>query len=321
MKGAVTPLHRKALLNALKTAAALDPERLDEMLDATQRSFLALGWDSGKDLWALGPLLEIAGRMARHEDRVDEKLPRLAQDLAKRQIVAPDRFGLDVEREESLTLSLLVITSRVDRLVERETFGMESDAARDWILDVTLQAATHIYGELERQDAAASDRPDMGADGKQMILQAALRETINILEPCWWREARHLEQGRQQGSLEQLRRWLTERPEDASLSRIVEGVGEGVDRLIGNLQEVRQRITALRDRLSQGFTYSEPRQAGGRGPEPAPAAPASESTGAQAKDGSTVPAATAAQAPVAPAMETPILASKAPGRRYFGRRR
>jgi hypothetical protein len=320
MKGAVTPLHRKALLNALKTAAALDPERLDELLDATQRSFLALGWDSGKDLWALGPLLEIAGRMARHEDRVHEKLPKLAQDLARRQIVAPDRFGLDVEREESLTLSLLAITARVDRLVERETFGMEPDAARDWILDVALQSASHIYAELEHQDAAASDRPDMGADGKQMILQAALRESMNIIEPCWWREARHLQQERQQGDLEQLRAWLAARPEDASLSRIVEGVGEGVDRLIGNLQEVRQRITTLRDRLSLGFAHTEQQQAGGRAPGPASAESAPESAGAQATATKAAPA-SAPVAAAAPAMEASILANKTPARRYFGKRR
>jgi hypothetical protein len=310
MKGEVAPLHRKALLNALKTAAALDPERLDELLDAAQRSFVALGLDSGADLWTLGPLLEIAGRLARHEDRVQEKLPQMARELAQRQIVSPDRFGLDIEREESLTLSLLASTARIERMVERESFGMTREEARDWILDVALQAASHLYAELEVHDAAASDRPDVGVEGKQMLLQAALRETLNLLEPHWWQQARILEEGRARGSVNELRAWLETQPEEQAISRIVEGVGDGVDALLTNLSTVRSRITAMRERLSRGWKPTEESVAtGSAGPE--------VETQPEPQSAEQLPSAIEPSAPESPA---PIYTESVAPRR-FGRRR
>lgn len=269
MRGELAPLHRKALLNALKTAAGLDPDRLDELLRATHRSFVQLGWNTGEDLWTIGPLLEIAGRMAQHEDQVDSKLPNLARNLARQQVVSPDFLGGVVDREESLTLSLLAMTARMERMVERERFGLEPEECRAWITDMLLQSAAYLYQELENQDAAASERADVGAEGKQMVLQASLRESLNILEPIWFRESARIDAERRTGSLEALRDWIESDPMGKARSEIVAAAGEGVNQLITRLQEVRTQIDILRLRLRQGLPLEEEvsRQPAGKGPE------------------------------------------------------
>lgn len=311
MKGEVAPLHRKALLNALKTAAGLDPERLDELLRATQKTFVQLGWNTGEDLWTIGPLLEIAGRMARHEDQVDTKLPLLAKQLAQRQMVSPDLLGADVEREESLTLSLLAMSARMERMVDRETFGLEPDECRQWITEMTLESAAHLYAELELQDAAASERADVGAEGKQMVLQAAVRESLNILEPAWFREASRVDAQRRAGTLEDLRSWLDSDPYAGSRSAIVVSLGDGVDDLIYRLKDVRTQITALRERLRNGLPLAEDivEQPSGHGPDrvehPVAAAPA------------VYVATTPASGTPAPLFQDTVI----PQRRRFGKRR
>lgn len=271
MIGEITPVHRKALLNALKTAAQLDPARLDEMLQAAQNSFVQLGWDTAEDLWTFGPLLEIAGRMARQTDQVHLRLPALAKSLHDAQMVSPEQFGVDFDPDQSITLSLLSLTARMERLVERETFGQTADWCRNWMTEVVLSSASHLYTALEAKDAAASARADVGAEGKQMVLQASIRESMNLLENAWRMEAKAFEQQRRMGTLEDLRAWVNQspKPENAALSRILERTGEGMDNLLGHLETVRGRVRQLQERLRKGGTLEvtpDPATASGHGP-------------------------------------------------------
>lgn len=281
MIGEIVPVHRKALLNALKTAARLDPERLDEMLQAAQNSFVQMGWDTAEDLWTFGPLLEIAGRMARETDQVNVRLPALAKSLHDAQVVSPERFGLDFNPDQSIALSLLSLTARMERLIERETFGQTPEWCRKWISEVVLSSATHLYGALEEMDAAASVRADVGAEGKQMVLQAAIRESMNILENAWRMEARDFAQKRTNGTLVELREWLsqTPKPENQALSRILERTGEKMDDLLGHLQVVRGRVKSLQERLRNGGTLDQSvdQSASGHGPEATPSAEPAQS--------------------------------------------
>lgn len=309
MKGEMVPVHRKALLNALKTASHLDPERLDEMLRAAQNSFIQMGWNSAEDLWTFGPLLEIAGRMARQNDQVDVRLPELARQLQARQIVSPERFGLDFDPDQSIGLSLLSLTARIDRLIERESFGQSSDWCRDWILDVVLQSATHLYGALEKKDAAASDRGDMGVEGKQMVLQAAIRESMNLLENAWRAEAREFEHQRRHGNLDDLRQWLATvpKPEHQALSRILENTGAGVDDMIIHLDTVRDRVQKLQQQLRNGAVLEANQTPGSSGHGPQPTA---------------TEASTTDQAPAnKTSSEAQGVQDIPQGRRHFGRRR
>jgi len=274
MIGEIVPVHRKALLNALKTAARLDPERLDEMLQAAQNSFVQMGWDTAEDLWTFGPLLEIAGRMARETDQVNVRLPALAKSLHDAKVVSPERFGVDFNPDQSIALSLLSLTARMERLIERERFGQTPEWCRKWITEVVLSSATHLYGALEEMDAAASVRADVGAEGKQMVLQAAIRESMNILENAWRVEARDFAQKRTNGTLVELREWLsqTPKPENQALSRILERTGEKMDDLLGHLQVVRGRVKSLQERLRKGGTLdvTVEQSSSGHGPATAP---------------------------------------------------
>lgn len=322
MKGEIIPVHRKALLNALKTAAHLDPERLDEMLRAAQQSFVQMGWNTADDLWTFGPLLEIAGRMARQTDQVDVRLPELAKSLHARQVVSPERFGLDFDPDQSIGLSLLSLTARVDRLIERESFGQSPDWCRDWILNVVLESASHLYAELERTDAAASARADVGAEGKQMVLQAAIRESMNLLENAWRQEATDFDRQRRGGNLEALRHWLAESPcpENQALSRILENTGAGMDALIEHLETVRARVRVLQEQLRNGSLLDPgeaPRSPAGHGPQPGTVGPAPHTA-----EPSPTPASAPAAAPDSASVSTaPSTVATVAGRRHFGRRR
>lgn len=273
IKGEVVPVHRKALLNALKTAAHLDPDRLDELLQAAQNSFVAMGWDTSEDLWTFGPLLEIAGRMARQNDQVDVRLPDLARKLHASKTVSPQRFGVDFEPDQSIALSMLSLAARIDRLTERESFGQTADWCRNWITDVVLSSAAHLYEALEAVDAGSSVRTDVGAEGKQMVLQAAIRESMNVLENAWRSEATAFQKMRREGSMEDLRAWLGQspKPENRALSAILERMGEGIDTLIAHLEAVRTRVKALQQHLREGGTLEAVAPSGssssGKGPQ------------------------------------------------------
>ena len=238
-------VDRRALLNTLKVAARIDMARVDELARAADQTFRSLGWNAREDAWAMGPLLEIAVGMAAHQDRVDDRLPELAAWATQSSTLSPKRWGLDVEQDESITLSILSLSSRIGRLIEKEAFGMSQEEGKRWVLESVLRGGVYLYQQLERMDAAASGDPNVGADGKRMVLQAAIRESMNAFEPVWMRAAKGMEDARRDLSLEQLRNWLEGNPEYQALAQVTDAFGSAVDTLLQDVLDVRLRVMKL----------------------------------------------------------------------------
>jgi hypothetical protein len=238
-------VDRRALLNTLKVAARIDMARVDELARAADQTFRSLGWNAREDAWAMGPLLEIAVGMAAHQDRVDDRLPELAAWAAKSSTLSPKRWGLDVEQDESITLSILSLSARIGRLIEKEAFGMSPEEGKNWVLESVLRGGVYLYQQLESMDAAASSDPNVGADGKRMVLQAAIRESMNAFEPVWMRAAKGMEDARRDLPLDQLRIWLEGNPEYQALAQVTDAFGSAVDTLLQDVLDVRLRVMKL----------------------------------------------------------------------------
>ena len=238
-------VDRRALLNTLKVAARIDMGRVDELARAADQTFRSLGWNAREDAWAMGPLLEIAVGMAAHQDRVDERLPELAAWAAQSSTLSPKRWGLDVEQDESSTLSILSLSARIGRLIEKEAFGMSPEEGKSWVLESVLRGGVYLYRQLESMDAAASSDPNVGADGKRMVLQAAIRESMNAFEPVWMRAAKGMEDARRELPLDQLRAWLEGNPEYQALAQVTDAFGSAVDTLLQEVLDVRLRVMKL----------------------------------------------------------------------------
>ncbi|MEB8535547.1 hypothetical protein [Acidithiobacillus ferriphilus] len=238
-------VDRRALLNTLKVAARIDMGRVEELARAADQTFRSLGWNAREDAWAMGPLLEIAVGMAAHQDRVDERLPELAAWATQSSTLSPKRWGLDVEQDESITLSILSLSSRIGRLIEKEAFGMSPEEGKSWVLESVLRGGVYLYQQLESMDAAASSDPNVGADGKRMVLQAAIRESMNAFEPVWMRAAKGIEDARRDLPLDQLRSWLAGNPEYQALAQVTDAFGSAVDTLLQDVLDVRLRVMKL----------------------------------------------------------------------------
>ncbi|MBU2851611.1 MULTISPECIES: hypothetical protein [Acidithiobacillus] len=245
-------VDRRALLNTLKVAARIDMGRVDELARAADQTFRSLGWNAREDAWAMGPLLEIAVGMAAHQDRVDDRLPELAAWAAQSSTLSPKRWGLDVEQDESITLSILSLSARIGRLIEKEAFGMSPEEGKNWVLESVLRGGVYLYRQLESMDAAASSDPNVGADGKRMVLQAAIRESMNAFEPVWMRAAKGMEDARRDLPLDQLRIWLADNPEYQALAQVTDAFGSAVDTLLQDVLDVRLRVMKLQAGLRRG---------------------------------------------------------------------
>lgn len=238
-------MERRALLNTLKIASALDGDRVPEMQKAAMDTMRALGWTCRDDAWMAGPLMEIAANMARTCDKVDERLPALAAWVKASGVSAPKRWGLDVEPDDSLTVAALSIAGRVQRLVDQETFAMAPEEAKAWCMESIARGATYLFEELESRDASAASDPGIGADGRRMVLLASLRESANLFEPIWLSEAADLAVARAGLPWQELRRWLEDYPEYDALSRINVRYGKAVDRLMDGIEVARESALRL----------------------------------------------------------------------------
>ncbi len=242
-------IERRALLNTLKIASTMDPERMQEMQKAAMGAMRVMGWTYQDDAWMIGPLLEIAAKMAQTMDKVDERLPDLASWVSRSGIPVPKQWGLDVDQGDSLTLSALSVAGRVHRMVEVDAFGMPAEDARNWCMESITRAAEYLFEELEILDASASPDPRIGGDGRRMVLQASLREAANLFEPIWFSESAALASARARLNWDDLRQWLDGCPENDALARINVRYGDAVDRVMVSIESARESVMTLQGKI------------------------------------------------------------------------
>lgn len=233
------------MLSSLKTAATIDPDRLEEVAMATRATFDTLGMNRDQHRWAVGPLMEAAATLATHQDAVDELLPDLAAWVRDHAMVGPKQWGLTGDPEDSLLVSAVTVASRIDALVRQEDFGMGQGSASAFALDLIMSGARYLYEQmLHGEDPLGADR--------QRLVQAAIREAMKCLDPVWQAGIRELEERRLSLPLPVLREWLAVHPQGVLIDHLNTRYGAQVDRLLDNLDMVRTRVAQMQADLQVG---------------------------------------------------------------------